>query len=515
MNWARSLVHEASFELDVEPGKEHLAEAWVEFEWMGQGSAPGVKVSRPAFWTGGRGFRVRFAAPRAGLWRRTLHAPGPQGRPFGEVECQEAPLLQPHPCQTCACWSNGGPILFAVDTAWALPWRASLEEAREYAKDRQAKGFNAALLMTIQPDTKAEGPLDPLLPGGFRRLVEGLEEGELGRPILGGWEEVEELILTLLDHGIVPFHTPLFFGFGWKGLDVIGPKAEPGQAARLARMLDARFGAWPAVWLAGADGTGQEPAVEAMGQELAKWTSQPIGIHYNPWQDGTAHAAQEWARVHLIQTGHSEDHRPDRAARLAAQSPGKMTANGEPTYEGMKGGVLAGPAWQAKEAWMNLCCGTGFGVFYGAGSLWQWKREGEEDHWDSWCCAPWDWRAALGQPGSAHVGRIGRLLSDIPCHGLKPDDKAAFGAFCVSRRSQGVLELAIAFFPKGGQASLERWDVTAVCRAYDVLTGAVLAEVQMDPGPQWPPFSMDLPAGTMTAVIIQAGSTAEAGDADR
>ncbi|MCB0229540.1 MAG: DUF4038 domain-containing protein, partial [Anaerolineae bacterium] len=42
--------------------------------------------------------------------------------------------------------------LLAGDTAWALPWRATVEQCRIYAADRQAKGFSATRLMTVQPD---------------------------------------------------------------------------------------------------------------------------------------------------------------------------------------------------------------------------------------------------------------------------------------------------------------------------------------------------------------------------
>ena len=74
--------------------------------------------------------------------------------------------------------ADGTPALMVADTAWALPWRATPEQVEVYARDRQAKGFNAVLLMTVQPDMRAVGPRDRTRGRGLRR---GLR-GPAGRP---------------------------------------------------------------------------------------------------------------------------------------------------------------------------------------------------------------------------------------------------------------------------------------------------------------------------------------------
>ena len=43
--------------------------------------------------------------------------------------------------------ADGRAAILAGDTAWGLPWRATHAECEIYAADRQAKGFNAVLLM--------------------------------------------------------------------------------------------------------------------------------------------------------------------------------------------------------------------------------------------------------------------------------------------------------------------------------------------------------------------------------
>ena len=53
---------------------------------------------------------------------------------------------------------SGKSFLVVGDTPWAIPFRATTAQVEVYAKDRQKKGFNTALMMTLQPDMNAEGP---------------------------------------------------------------------------------------------------------------------------------------------------------------------------------------------------------------------------------------------------------------------------------------------------------------------------------------------------------------------
>jgi hypothetical protein len=46
-----------------------------------------------------------------------------------------------------------------------------------YAGDRQAKGFNAVLLMSVQPDMRARGPHDRTAGEGFDVGFEGVVTG--------------------------------------------------------------------------------------------------------------------------------------------------------------------------------------------------------------------------------------------------------------------------------------------------------------------------------------------------
>ena len=143
---------------------------------------------------------------------------------------------------------------------------------------------------------------------------------------------------------------PVFFGFGWKGLDVAGPVVPPAEYARYCRYLVARYGAGPVVYLVGADGSGKEPQVPAGGEEIERWDcyGQPTGLHYRPHADNAQCQDADWLDFQWCQTGHTGEHVAERVADMWRNTPAKGVANGEPTYEGtrspdMARGLVAGP----------------------------------------------------------------------------------------------------------------------------------------------------------------------------
>lgn len=471
-------------------GGDWTDELWVSF-------ARGDRtVRRPAFLDGDRGWVVRFAAPEAGDWVWLA-----ESGEAGKVEAPGARLLKMSPGERNAKWNDGVPFFPVADTAWALPWRASQLETEEWVADRRDKGFTAALLMTVQPDKRAEGPEDRTALDGFARGFADLHRNALREIVPSYWRHLDRQILTLLESGIVPIHTPLFYGFGWKGLDVIGPTCPPEHARDFVRMLVARYGAWPCMWLVGADGTGREPAVEAMGEEVDRCDAyeQPTGLHYNPWQPSNAHWDADWCDFHLCQTGHSGDHRADRVAAMHARTPVRAVANGEPTYEAMGFGKYGLDRWQHDEAWENLCAGGTFGCFYGAGSLWQWKREGETA-WGEWSAGPFDWREAMRQPGSRYPGILGRAIEAFAFDGMSPDVTRAKAMRCVSAGT----EFTLVYAPQGGVVEVFSNGHPQPWRAICTLTGKELGSGRLsDESPMtWPGNRIELPAGSPAAILI-------------
>lgn len=497
------LVLEAA--VDV-PEAYTAVDAWVEFTHGG-----GTRIRRPAFWDGGRTWRVRFTSPLAqGTWLWRAHsAPevagvhGAAGQLAAVAGASPAEsLLRMSPGGRNAVRADGRGFFVVADTAWALPFRATVEQAHVYAADRRQKGFNAALLMTVQPDMGAEGPEDRTQHGGFGRGFHDLPHARLTKLNPAYFQHLDRLVDVLLEHGIVPIYQPVFHGFGWKGLGVAGPKVPADDYARYCRYLVARYGARPAMWLAGADGTGREPNVRPAGEEIARSDAyrQPSGIHYNPWQNSDAHWDAPFFHFHLCQTGHGGDHRPERVAVMHTRTPVRAVANGEPTYEGMGGGKHGLGWWQGHEAWLNLTAGGTFGVFYGAASLWQWRLDDREPGWGEWSSGPWGWRHALDLEGSRYPGLVGRALAGMDFTDMTVSLEVGRAARAVAKPGS----FALVYLPNGGGLHVMPWADRVAWRLMDARTGEWLQDGTIDKtrADAWMGARLEFAAGRPVVLVI-------------
>jgi len=390
-----------------------------------------TRIHRAAFWDGGKTWRVRFAPPRVGHWTwqsicsekadSGLH--GIEGSLDAIAYTGSNPMLKHgllgmSPGHRNVVFADGTPFMLVADTAWSLPWRGTAESVQVYAEDRQSKGFNATLLMSIQPDRNAQGPRDRISVGGFDVGFEDLPSGHINQMNVGYFQYMDKLMSILKDHGIVPVYQPVFQGYGWKGLNAAGGDIVPGEYARYCRYLVARYGASPAIWLVSADSTGLQPCVEAGGIEVHKEDAyhQPVGIHYSPFDGSNAadphghanrsHQDADWLDFQWCQTGHDGTHNVSKVSLMYDNKPTKAVANGEPTYEGIADPQRAAGWWQGKEAWSNLTAGGTMGVVYGVAALWQWKLFADEPGWPKWAMDNDSWRDALKKEGSRYVGQI-------------------------------------------------------------------------------------------------------------
>ncbi len=454
-------------------------DVWVDFT-----HSSGVVMRRPAFWDGANTWRVRFASPIAtGTWQWLSHASQADAGlvdQSGSVACTVTTQPQ-HRFHAHGFWrmaasgrnlehADGMPALVCADTAWALPWRATLAEVRDYAVKRQQQGFNAALLMSVQPDMDARGPTDRSADEGFAVGFADLPTGHINDLQPEYFQYLDQLLAVLVAHEIVPVLQPVFMGFGWKGLRVAGPGLPPAEYARYCRYLVARYGAQPVIYLVGGDGAGYEAPVAAGGIEVETWDAyaQPTGIHYRPHADNRAHQDAVWLDFQWCQTGHSGEHMPERVADMWRNTPIKAVANGEPTYEnGGRAGRAAG-WWQGEEAWVNLCAGGTMGVVYGAGSLWQWAHRPDEPGQSDFFLAPGaGWREALDFEGANYVGLVARIMRDLPFAGMQPNWEVTLGR-------RGLLvpgRLFVAFSADGGPLMLFGDAVPLAYRVLDPRTG--------------------------------------------
>lgn len=449
-------------------------------------------LKRPAFWDGGNTWKIRFAPTDInGIWswasfcsdknNSGLHAKTGSllSTPNAEsiipmLNSKSNQLIKNGPLKMSKGYRNviqhsGKSFLVVGDTPWAIPFRATKEQVEVYAKDRQEKGFNTALMMTLQPDKKAEGPNERNTEKGFKRAFEDLSDGHINQINIDYFQYYDDLVQTLLDHEIVPVFQPVFHGYGWKGLEVLGRTIEPEEYVRYCKYLLARYGSNPAIWLLGGDHNGKDPGVLESGEMMQEWDcySQPTGIHYNPcddyladWADGDeshcfhynkSFQEEEWLDFQWAQTGHSDEHLYHKVERMYDNLPTKAVANGEPTYEGMSDGKNGLGWWQGEEAWMQLMHGGTMGVVYGSASIWRWKISATEEGWPEWTDHQLSWEESLALEGSKYVGLVGHILKGLPMADIEKKWGLANGKSLLAKEGK----LYISYLNEGGEITIQ------------------------------------------------------------
>jgi hypothetical protein len=453
------------------------------------------EIKRPAFWDGGQSWKIRFASPVSeGRWTweticSNTEDKGLHGRE-GKVEATEYTgsnelirhgLLGMSEGHRNVVHADGTPFPVVGDTPWALPWRATYEMAQTYADDRSRKGFNAALLMSFCPDTKAEGPDARATKKGFARAFRDIGSGHINKPVVSYFQYMDSLMNILVNHEIVPVYQPIFHGFGWKGKGVLGWNTVPAEYERYMKYLIARYGAKPAFWLVGGDGDGRAAGLKEAGQVTEKWDAynQPTGIHYNPFDEPSEdhpdryphrnkmHQAKEWLDFQWCQTGHGGDHQFDKVVKMYDNKPVKAVANGEPTYEGIREPSNASGWWQGREAWGQLMHGGTMGVVYGAGGLWQWKITPDEKGWPDWADSKVSWKEALHLDGSRYVGYVRKALEGLDITDIKKRPDLAGGKRCLAKPGK----VYIAYMNDGGSITLEKLKEGLPYRWFDPKAG--------------------------------------------
>ncbi len=465
-------------------------------------SPDGSRLRRPAFWDGGQIWKVRFASPLSeGEWQWQTYASdttdtglhGQRGRlksvpNTGENLWLQHGFLRMSPGGRNVTHADGTPFIMVGDTPWALPWRATVEQARIYAEDRQQKGFNTALLMSLQPDRGAEGPNARDTEQGFAVAFTDLPEGHLNQPRIDYFQYMDSLMAVLLEHEIVPVYQPVFHGFGWKGKQVLGQNVDAQEYARYCKYLLARYGARPAMWLVSGDGTGKAVGVKEGGETVEEWDAyhQPAGIHYNPADDYIPDWADEsyephynqsfqdaaWLDFQWAQTGHGAEHLYHKVERMYENQSVKAVANGEPTYEGIREPGNGAGWWQGEEAWMQLMSGGTMGVVYGAGGIWQWKVSADEEGWPDWANSQLSWREALDLEGSRYVGYVAKALEGMPFAEILKRPDLAGGKPCLAKPG----EIYVSYLDNGGDITLSELEPGLPFRWFNPKTGAFAEE---------------------------------------
>lgn len=459
----------------------------------------GNSIHRPAFWDGGNTWKIRFAPPepnhtyswetKASVGDPGLHAV--KGKVFSSIYKGDNALLKKgfltmSPGKRNVIHHDGSPFLLVGDTPWALPFRGTPETVKSYAADRQEKGYNAVLLMTVQPDQDAEGPESRHEDGGFGRGFLDLKDGHLNHLNPEYFQYLDELLRILHEHEIVPVLQPVFQGFGWKGLNALGKNTVPEEYERYTKYLLARYGAMPVIYLVSADGNGKEPGIRESGKMLEKWDSyqQPRGIHYSPsdeyvprWFSGDpdefylhhnrSYQGDSWLDFQWCQTGHDGKHILHKVEKMYHNHPTKAVANGEPTYERIGDPDKATDWWQGHEAWSQLMSGGTMGVVYGAAGLWNWKIRTEEPGFEPWSTTAASWEEAMKFGGSIYPGLLGKALKDYNTTDMELGQHLTDGKYLLFKKDN----LYISYLPEGGSIRIRELREGLPIVFYDPKTG--------------------------------------------
>lgn len=465
----------------------------------------GTTLTRPGFWDGENTWKVRFASPLdAGTWTYTTYAEptddtglnGQQGTlscvPYqGKNELIKHGLLKMSSGHRNIVHADGTPFLLIGDTPWALPWRGTIASVTAYANNREARNFNAALLMSLQPDRDAEGPRSRTEAKGFAVAFEDLKGGHINDPNIAYYQYMDTLMNLLVEHGIVPVYQPVFHGFGWKGKNVLGWNVDPDEYVRYCKYLVARYGAQPAIYLVGADSDGRNVGIAEGGAAIQEWDAyqQPTGLHYSPFDEvipdwmteeqkktyephmNRTNQAADWLDFQWAQTGHGGAHIPRKVELMYDNQPIKAVANGEPTYEGIARPDNGAGWWQGHEAWLQYTSGGTMGVAYGAGGLWNWKLFPDEE-WPEWANSNISWKEAIELPGATYVGYLGNALAGLPTTDIEKHPELAGGKLCLAKPG----ELFVLYLPEGGKVSVQEIPNPGTYKWFDPVAGKFVAD---------------------------------------
>ena len=288
--------------------------------------------------------------------------------------------------------ANGAPAFFLGDTQWELFRLLSADEALHVLRDRQAKGFNAILVMLLGVETSVftqdglaghvnlEGELpwidgDPLQPNEryFRRID----------PIIRLGEQTGQTLIVGVYHQ-------------WH-VDIISLS----KARTWAKWVAQRYRDVPnLIW-------SMYPRAEssyipvcrelAAGLQEGDGGAHRISVHPDPSVASSSFLHDEsWLAFNMIQTCIDYDQIGPAVAADYARLPVKPVVMAEGAYEGLEFGRLQGAHEIRKQAYWTQLAGAHH--VYGHNEAWQFTRQ-----WQRW----------LDSPGSQQLKVFKQIFSDL------------------------------------------------------------------------------------------------------
>jgi hypothetical protein len=403
----------------------------------------GRQIRVPAFWAGGRSWKVRYASPLAGVHRfrtdcRGWQDPGLVGV-AGEVTIVpyrgRNALYARGPLRVAADkryleHSDGTPFFWLGDTWWMglcnrLRWP---DEFKRLAGDRKAKGFNVIQIVAgLYPDMPAFDPR-----GANEAGFPWEADHKTIRPAY--FDAADARLRYLVDEGFTPCVVGAWGYFlPWTG---------EAKMKRHWRYLIARWGALSVVWCAA--GEANLPWYLAKGfpyddrEQVRGWTEllryiratdpfrRPLTIHPTAIRRYTSRHATDNPGLldfDMLQTPHGQREAVPITVNAMRESyaaaPTMPVINGEASYEMLLDSLPT--RWTRTMFWLCMTNGAA-GHTYGANGIWQCNRKdqahGASPHGGTYGKITWD--EAMRLPGSQQVAIGKKLFEKYPWHRFRP-----------------------------------------------------------------------------------------------
>lgn len=309
-------------------------------------------------------------------------------------------------------FEDGRPFFYLADTAWELLHRLTLEETRQYLKDRSEKGFTV-----IQ--TVAIGELEGLtVPNAENELpfYDGKPNEAYFRHVDAVLDEAEKLGLFL---GLLPS-----WGCYWQDGNANRILTEE-NAAAYGRFLGTRYRERNLIWVLGGD---RIPKTESDYQTIralaAGLKEGDLGNHLITFHpigpaDSSEYLHQEpWLDFNMCQSSHAaRDHFNGAFIRRDWNlQPVKPAMDAEPRYERIIVGFYnqgANPAncfddFDSRQAACFSLFSGACGHTYGNNNIWQMYVPGRK----SVLGANIPWSEALHHPGACQMGYLRKLFEE-------------------------------------------------------------------------------------------------------
>jgi hypothetical protein len=392
----------------------------------------GSKRRVPAFWAGGKKWKVRYASPHVGIHKFRSECSDDRDAGLNDVSGSvqigsytgDNPLYKHGPVRVAPNrrylqHADGTPFFWLGDTWWMglchrIHWP---DEVKTLAADRKEKGFNVIQLVAgLYPD------MPPFDPRGANEAGFPWEE-KYARIRPEYFDAADRRIQYLVEQGFTPCIVGAWgYYMPWMGVDKIKQQW---------RYLIARYGAMPVVWCAAGEANLPWYLVKGFPyddrKQVTQWTEvlryireadpyhRPLTIHPTGIGRLSARNATDDAALldfDMLQTPHAGREAVGPTVATMQQSyadkPKMPVIDGEAAYEMLNDKLPT--QWSRQMFWLCMTNGAA-GHTYGANGIWQCNRRGEphgpSPHGGNYGNIPWD--EAMNLPGSRQVG-LGKKL---------------------------------------------------------------------------------------------------------